>query len=166
MKKLVLEHSIDCGPEAFWRDFFDRDLTARLFRELGFHHYETVEQREDETHIHRTVHAESRPSVPAPLAKLMGASFRFTETGTFDKASGVFRFRMTPSTLADKIRVEGRVHIVPAEARVTRHLAVEIEAKVFAIGSMIEQAFEKQIAEGWTRGAELQNRWLRAAREG
>lgn len=166
MTKLVLEHPIDCDVETFWAHFFDRDLNARLFRELGFTHYEKVEQRDDATHVHRTVLAEPRPSVPAPLARLMGSSFRFTETGTFDKASGVWRFRMTPNTLADKVRVEGRVHAVAAGERVTRHLAVDIEAKVFAVGAMIEQTFEKQIADGWTRGAEIENRWLRDARKG
>ena len=105
-------------------------------------------------------------NVPAPVAKVMGSSFAYSESGTFDKATGVWRWTLTPSALAKKIRVEGKLTIAPGGAsRVTRNVEIDIEARVMMVGGLIEDTFKKQLEEGWGKGATVQNEWLRAAEE-
>ncbi len=163
MHQLVLEHVIDCDAATFWVHFFDRDLNAKLFVEgLGFRHYETVAQEETESTITRTTLVEPKLTVPGPVAKLMGSSFRYSETGTFDRAAGVWRWKLVPGTLPNKIRVEGRLTISKVgEKKVKRHITLDIEAKVLMIGGMIEDTFKKQLSEGWEKGAIVQNEWLK-----
>jgi hypothetical protein len=163
MPKLSLRHEIDCDADTFWKLFFDPALNAKLFREgLGFRSYETVGQTETDASIARTISAEPQLSVPAPIAKLMGASFRFSEEGTFDKATRTWRWKMIPSALSSKVRVEGKLVAVPAgDGKVRREIEIDIEAKVLMLGGLIEDTFRKQLTEGWEKGAKVQNEWLR-----
>lgn len=162
MPLLKLRHEIHCDIPTFWRTFFDQELTRRLFLEgLEFHAYETLRQEETPTTITRTVAVEPKLSMPAPLAKAFGSRFRYTEEGTFDRATSVWRWRMIPGVLPGKIRVEGVLRAVPiGENKVAREVEIDIEAKVFMLGGLIEETFKKQLAEGWSRSAEVQNQWL------
>lgn len=165
MGLLKLQQEINCDVPTFWRQFFDRELTSRLFREgLGFHAYETLALEETETEIRRTIAVEPKLSMPGPLAKAFGSSFRYTEEGVFDRATGVFRWKMIPGSLAGKVRVDATLRAEPlGPARLLRRVEFDIEARVFMLGGLIEDTFRKQLTEGWTRSAEIQNEWLKTA---
>lgn len=162
MGLLKLQQEINCDAPTFWRQFFDRELTRRLFLEgLGFHGYETLVQEENEAQIRRTVAVVPRLNMPGPLAKAFGSSFRYTEEGVFDRAAEIFRWRLIPGSLADKIRIDATLRTTPlGPARLLRHVEFDIEARVFMLGGLIEDTFRKQLSEGWTRSAEIQNEWL------
>jgi hypothetical protein len=166
MPKLELSHEIDCSLEAFWTGFFDAALNTKLFLEgLGFRDYKTVSQTETLTEIVRTTAVEPTLSLPPALAKLLGSSFRYTEEGTFDKATKVWRWKLIPSAMADKIKVTGVLRATAlGPEKVRRDIEIQIEAKVFMVGGLIEETFQKQLAQGWTKGAEIQNRWLHEQR--
>ena len=165
MLRLTMRQEIHCDPATFWQHFFDADLSRRLFIEgLEFHGYTTVRQQDTATTIERTVAIEPKLTIPAPLAKVFGSSFRYTEEGAFDKASQVWRWRMISGTLPDKIRVTGTMRCVPLDAnKVAREVEIEIEAKVMLLGGMIEETFKEQLSAGWERSAVVQNQWLREA---
>ena len=162
---LKLQQEIHCDVPTFWRQFFDRELSRRLFLEgLGFHAYETLSQEETDAEIRRTVAVEPKLSMPGPLAKMFGSSFRYTEEGVFDRAAEVFRWRLIPGSLAGKVRVDATLRAAPlGPSRLMRHVEFVIEAQVFMVGGLIEDTFRKQLTEGWTRSAEIQNEWLRSA---
>jgi hypothetical protein len=81
-----------------------------------------------------------------------------------NKATKVWSWKMTTSALPDKLRHEGSVRVEPiGDARVRRIVAIVLEAKVFAIGGLIESSVEKQIRESWEKSATVTNEWLRAA---
>jgi len=165
MGVLKLEQEIHCDVPTFWRQFFDRALTGRLMLEgLGFHAYETLSQEETDAEIRRTVAVVPKLSMPGPLAKVFGSSFRYTEEGVFDRAAEVFRWKMIPGSMAAKIRVEATLRATPlGPSRLMRHVEFDIEASVFMLGGLIEDTFRKQLTEGWTRSAEIQNEWLKTA---
>lgn len=160
-----MRQEIHCDVATFWHHFFDPELSRRLFIEgLEFPAYSTVRQDETPTKIERTVAIEPKLTLPAPLAKAFGSSFKYTEEGTFDKASGVWRWRMISGTLPDKIRVTGTLRVVPlGEKKVAREVEIDIEAKVMLLGGLIEETFKKQLSAGWERSAVVQNEWLAAA---
>lgn len=165
MGLLKLQQEINCDVPTFWRQFFDPELTRRLFREgLEFHAYDTLKQEETDTEIRRTTAVEPKLNMPGPLAKAFGSSFRYTEEGVFDKATGVFRWKMIPGSLVGKVRVDGTLRVEAlGPARLRRHVEFDIESRVFMLGGLIEDTFRKQLTEGWTRSAEIQNEWLRSA---
>lgn len=168
MVRLTMRQEIHCDAATFWRQFFDPELCRRLFLEgLGFPAYETVRQQETPTTIERTVAIEPKLTMPAPLARAFGSSFRYTEEGSFDRSGETWRWRMLSDKLGDKVRVTGTLRLTPlGPARVAREVEIDIEAKVFMLGSLIEDTFKKQLSDGWHRSAEVQNQWLRETGQG
>lgn len=168
MVRLTMRHEIHCDEATFWQHFFDPELCRRLFLEgLEFLSYETEQQQETPAAITRTVKIVPKLTMPAPLAKAFGSSFRYKETGTFDKASKTWRWKLISGTMADKIHVDGTLRAVPLGAdRVAREVEITIEAKVFMLGGLIEETFRKQLQDGWNRSEVVQNQWLREAAAG
>jgi hypothetical protein len=166
MGKFTVTHEIRCNAETFWKTFFDKGFNEELYlKALGFPEYKTLEQNETETQITRKVHGQPKMNVPGPVAKLLGSGFAYTENGSFDKAGKVWRWKLTPSTLADKLRTEGTVRIEPiGDDKVRRIAEIEVEAKIFGVGGLIESTAEKQLREGWDSSAVYMNKHLEAAK--
>ncbi|MEO6573994.1 MAG: DUF2505 domain-containing protein, partial [Polyangiaceae bacterium] len=160
-------NEIDCNVEKFWETFLDPKLTVRLFKEgLGFTEFRILEQTDTESTMRRRSAGTPKMNLPGPVAKVLGDRFGYTEVATFDKATKVWRWKMTPSTLPDKLRHEGSVRAEPiGDSKVRRIVEIELEAKVFGIGRLIESSVEKQIRESWEKSAAVTNEWLRAPPE-
>ncbi len=81
--------------------------------------------------------------------------------GTFDKAAKTWKWTLTPSTMADRIKQEGQVRVdAVGDNKVRRTAELMIEAKVFGLGGMIESNAEKQLREGWDSSARFMNDYI------
>ncbi len=162
MGKFTLTHEINCDVDTFWKVFFDKSFNDKLYSEaLGFPEFKVVEQNETDQKLTRKVAAQPKMEVPGPVAKLLGSNIRFTEEGTFDRASKTWRWKTIPSSLADKIRNEGTLRVEAAGPNKVRRIAeVEVEAKVFGLGGLIESSAEKQLRQGWDESAVFMNKYL------
>jgi Protein of unknown function (DUF2505) len=165
MGKFTVTHTINCNVERFWKTFFDKDFNEGLYRQaLGFPDFQITSFVDDETSVTRKVSAQPKMEVPGALQKLIGAGFRYTEEGTMKKAEGVWRWKMTPSTLADKLFTSGTVRAEAAGDNKTRRIAeITIEAKIFGLGGLIESTTEKQMRDGWDKSAVFLNKYLEQA---
>ena len=163
MPIIHLKHEIPCGEERFWKLFFDKEFNERLYREArGFPCFEVLETKETDAQITRVAKGQPKMNAPAAVQKVMGANFRYTEHGTFDKATKSFRWKMTPSTLEGKIKQDGGVRTETAgEGKVWRLVELIIEAKVFLVGGLIEAMAEKQLRDGWETSASYMGQWLK-----
>lgn len=166
MGKFTVTHEINCDAETFWKVFFDKEFNTKLYLEdLGFPEYKTLEQNETDTQITRKVHGQPKMNVPGPVAKLLGSGFAYTEEGSMNKADKVWKWKLLPSTLADKLRTEGTVRIEPiGDNKVRRIAEIFVEAKIFGVGGLIESSAEKQLREGWDASAVFMNKYLAAAK--
>ncbi len=162
MSKFTLTHEINCDTETFWKIFFDKEFNEKLFREhLGFPKFDILECRETAESVYRKIYGMPKMDVPGPVAKLLGSSFSYTEEGTFDRKTGVWKWKMTASALADKLRNEGAVRVETAgEGKVRRIADITSEAKVFGVGGLIEGATEKNMRAGWDASAAYMNKWI------
>jgi hypothetical protein len=160
----TMTNEIECSVDKFWEMFLDPKLTERLFKEaLGFEDFRVLEQTDTESTLARRSTATPKVNLPRPVAKLLGARFSYTEEDTFDKATKVWRWKVTPSTLADKVRHEGSVRAEPiGSSKVRRIVDIVLEAKVFGVGRLIESSVGKQIRESWEKSATVTNDWVRA----
>lgn len=163
MANMRLVHEINCDEETFWKLFFDKEFTEKLYKEgLEFPEWSNEEQTETDTEIKRRT--KGRPkmkNMPGPVAKLLGNSFGYVENGSMNKKDKVWRWKLTPSTMADKIKQEGSLKLEPgADGKVKRVVEMVIEAKVFGIGGMLESTAEKSLREGWEDSAKFMNKWL------
>jgi hypothetical protein len=162
MSKFTLTHEINCNLDTFWKTFLDQDFNTRLYVEvLGFPDWTIVEQTDTDTLASRKVTAQPKMDVPGPVQKLIGSNFRFTEEGSMTKPERIWRWKMTPSTLADKLFTSGAVRAEAIGADKTRRFAdMSIEAKIFGIGGLIESSAEKQMRDGWDKSAVFMNKFL------
>lgn len=162
MGKFTVTHEIRCDVETFWKIFLDKEFNQRLFRdELHFPEFNIVDQRETDNELTRRVTGTPKMDLPGPVAKLLGANFRYTEEGKLDKKTKVWTWKMIPSAMADKLRQEGSMRVEAAgDKRVRRIADIVNEAKVFGIGGLIESSAEKQLREGWDRSATFMNKYI------
>lgn len=163
MPTVTFSHEINCDEATFWELFLDKEFNEKLYKQgLEFPEWSIVEQTENDNEIRRTT--KGRPklkNVPGPVAKILGDSFGYTETGTMDKKSKVWKYKLTPSAMADKIRQEGTLRVQPAgEGKIKRTVELVIEAKIFGIGGMVESTTEKQLRDGWDTSAVFMNKWI------
>ena len=163
MGKFTIQHEIHCNEETFWKVFLDKDFNVSMYtKSLGFPSFEVVDQKETETQITRKVKATPKMDVPGPLQKLFGPNFGYIEEGSMDKATKVWKWKMQPNTMADKLFTSGviRAEKIGDGSKVRRISEVTIEAKVFAVGGLIESTAEKQIRDGWEKSAHFMNKWI------
>ncbi|MEI8255272.1 MAG: DUF2505 domain-containing protein [Deltaproteobacteria bacterium] len=162
MSKYTLTHEIQCDAETFWKIFLDKDFNEKLFREhLGFPKFDIVEFRETDGSVFRKVAAMPKMEMPGAVAKLLGSSFSYTEEGSMDRKVGVWKWKMTPSAMPDKIHNEGTVRIEPAGAGKVRRIAeITSEVKIFGVGGLIESTTEKNMRAGWDASAAFMNKWI------
>jgi len=163
MGKFTVTHEINCNAETFWKVFFDKDFNIKLYKEnLGFPEFTIVEQRETDSEIVRKVNGTPKMEVPGPVAKVLGSNFGYKEEGTFNTSTKLWKWKMIPSTMADKLRNEGTLRIEAiGDTKVRRIADLVIEAKVFGIGGLIESSAEKQLRDGWDKSAKFMNEWLK-----
>ena len=162
MGKFTVTHEINCNAETFWKTFFDKTFNEKLYLEgLGFPEFKVLDQKEDDQKITRRVMGRPKVDMPGPIAKALGPNFGYTEEGTFDKKSQIWTWKMIPSTMADKLKNEGVVRLqAVGDNKVRRVADITIEAKVFAIGGLMESSAEKQLRDGWDKSAVYMNKWL------
>ena len=165
MGKFTVTHEIRCNLDTFWKTFLDRDFNTRLYMEaLGFPEWTIVDQTETDTSATRKVTALPKMDVPGPVAKLLGSNFRYTEEGSMTKPDRVWRWKMIPSTLADKLFTSGVVRAEALGEGTTRRIAeMDVAAKIFGLGGIIESSAEKQLRDGWDKSAAFMNKYVEAA---
>lgn len=163
--KFTLTHEINCDLDTFWKTFLDKDFNVQLYTgTLGFPEWTILEQTDTDTLATRKVTALPKMEVPGPVVKLLGSNFRYTEEGSMTKPERIWRWKMTPSTLADKLFTSGVVRAEAIGADKTRRFAeMSIEAKIFGVGGLIEGSAEKQMRDGWDRSAVFMNKFLASA---
>lgn len=164
MRKATASHVIHCDADTFWKVFFDDEYNRRFYLdELGFKQLEII----DKTETSRRLRGVPKLNMPGPVMKLLGDSFGYVEQGTLDRAKNEWRWKMIPNTMADKLKTEGIIRLEPAgDGKVRRLDEVTMEAKVFAIGGLIESSTEKEIRDAWEKEARFMNRWLEKKGDG
>jgi hypothetical protein len=163
MRRFTVVQEIPASVDEHWRVFFDDAFERALYLEaMRFPRYELLESRDSGDALHRKIKVVPRLEAPAAVAKLLGSSFGYVEEGTFDKRDRVWRSRVIPSVMADRIRSDFTVTAVEAgEGKCRRTVDVSVEARIFAVGGMVESVFEKSMRDGWRDSAVFMAEWLR-----
>lgn len=164
METVSVAHEIHCSADCFWKTFFDPSFSERLFmQDLGFRDYCVIARKESPTAIEcrSTGVVESR--LPAPLRTLTGPAVRYMQEGSFDKRSGRYHWQTFPSRMADRLHLEGSVRIEPLdEHRVRRIVEVNVEARIFALGGLLETNALKELVAECEVSAAAMNRYFDA----
>jgi hypothetical protein len=161
MREFTLVQDIAGTVDDHWRAFFDPQFEKAIVQAMKFRSYEVISRTQDEKSIQQKTRAVPRLDAAATVAKVFGASFGYLEEGTFDRATRVWRVRTTPDTFSEKMHADMVMKVEPAGAASRRTLEFRLEARVRAIGGMVESGFEKNLRTGWRDSATFLNDWLR-----
>jgi Protein of unknown function (DUF2505) len=163
MNRFSVSHEINCSVAAFWKLFLDKTFNESLYKDaLKFNGWTQLDLVENDKTITRKCSGQPKVNMPGPVMKLMGSNFGYTEVGIFDKTALTWKWTLTPSALADRVKQEGtvRVESVGDGSKVRRTAELMIDAKVFGLGGIIESSAEKQLREGWDSSARFMNDYI------
>ncbi len=163
-ERIRTEHDFDCTEETFWKLFLDDDYNHALFRDyLKFPRWEIVQHEESNKEMRRTVEVEPYVGeLPTPIKKVLGESIGYREIGRLDKEAHRYTFRVAPSRLADKLRVEGEqlTESLDGGKRCRRIFIADFEVKVFGVGAMIEKRLATDMQRSYDLSAKFTRRYL------
>jgi hypothetical protein len=164
MRRFTLVQEIAGSVEDHWKLFLDEEFDRKQYLEgFGFPKYELLDSRDDDARTTRRIRVTPKLDVPGAVSKLLGSSFGYTEEAAYDKVSKLYRAKMTPNVLSDRLSSDSSVRVEPAgEGRSRRTVDVSVEAKIFGLGGVVEMALEKNLRDGWEKSAAYLNQQLRA----
>jgi hypothetical protein len=151
MRRFTLVQELSVDAATHWRVFLDDAVDRDLYLEcLGFLGYEILERRSNEREEVRRIRVIPRFELPAPLRKMFGSSFAYTEDGHYDVEHKVWRSSITPSMFADRMSQTNVVRVTDAGGgRCRRTIDCTAEARVFGFGGKLEAVLENNLREGW-----------------
>jgi uncharacterized protein DUF2505 len=168
MRRFVLTQDIAADVATHWKMFFDPDLERELHLTwLKSSDYRVLESRDSDAEIVRKIRVVPKLDLPGPVAKLIGSGFAYTEAGNFDRKAQVWRSRLTPGVLSERMHAESVVRCEPAGAAACKRTCeLTVDARIFGIGGVVESAFEKNLRQGWTQAAAFLNAKLKGKSPG
>lgn len=153
-----IEHILRCTPETFWsRVFSDPDYNRELFvGALGARSFTFKSSG-----ARRVVGVVPRQTtIPAPLHALIGGDLGFTETGSVEAQKARYEFHVTPSRLAEKLKIRGALYTLRTAGQTLRVVELTVAASVVLLGQMLEERIIAQLTADYAAAATFTNRWL------
>lgn len=155
--KLHCAHEIPLSADAFWEIIHSPEYEARVAGAIGLRAYREIERREEPDAIYRRIEVEADlPDALGALIRRVGldAPAGYVEEQWRSRTRRVVRWRMTPTVLADRARIEGVVKVEPRGARgCLRVLDGDVRVGVFAVGRLIERAAVAIVVEAYAKAA-------------
>ncbi|HKQ69409.1 MAG TPA: DUF2505 family protein [Polyangiaceae bacterium] len=137
------QHEFDCTEGTLCQVlFFDAEFNRRLYLEtLRFPTWRILDQKITDDAMERRVDVQPLvENVPAALKKVMGDKFGYVEEGKLDRKTNRYRFRVIPSSMADKTTISGEIYSEPiGDKRARRIVDFNVEVKIMLVGKTIEQ---------------------------
>ena len=159
--EFTLDHPMHCSSERFWEVFFDPETTRELIVDgLGFGSCDVGPLTEKDGVRSRSMRVIPKLDIPAAVAKLLGPKLGYTENGRLDTKTMKWSYEIVLTVLSDRIKLGGRVHLVPDGERCRRISELWCEVKILGLGGLVERAAEKNMRDGWNRSAVWLNDWL------
>lgn len=161
--KITISHEFRVDAETFWeRCFLDESFNRALYVDsLKFPAYELIESKDEGGKQRRRVRVMPKQDAPAAIQKALGGAFSYVEDGVLDRAANVYRFKVVPATLADKIRSEGEFRLEKTGPKSVRRVVdMTVEVKIFGIGGIAEGFVSKSMQDTYAKAAEFTNKYI------
>lgn len=160
--RLHCAHVIPLGAAAFWKVIHAPEYEALVAEALGLREYTELERREEEDSLYRRIQV--APELPDALRTLLRRaagqdSMSYVEEQWRSRARREVRFRLTPSVLAGRSRIEGCVRVEPRDdSTCTRVLEGVVEVSVPLVGGLLERAIVANAVQGYGKSAAVVER--------
>lgn len=166
MAETTIVDEFECTEETYWEKcHFDPEYNRRLYLEhLKFPGWKLLETKTEGDKTSRKVVLDPPVgALPGPVKKLMGDSFSYTEQGTYDKKTGRYTFTITPSTMADKTKVNGEIWCEKTgDKKIKRYAKIKVDVSVFMVGKMVEEKVMGDLKVSYETAAPFTNGFVKA----
>jgi hypothetical protein len=163
--QLELRHELACsGTTYFEKCILVEEFSRRLYADvLGFPKFELLEQKEDGDRVHRKVRIEPPlTGLAGPVKKVIGDRMSYVEEGTYDRKTGKYTFKVTPSTMPEKVKTVGEIWCEDkGENRCVRVAKITVEVKVMLVGAMIEEKIASDLRKSYDAAAAFTDAYVR-----
>ena len=160
----IIKHRFGVSAGRFWTDvYFNHEYTQGLFLEgMGCAAYRLVaEEGVPGEHYARTIQSTPKLNAPGAVKKVLGDSMSYTESGSFNPETKKYTFEVVPSTMADKIKIQGTYWVEAlSENEVERICSLDFSVKMFGVGKMVEQFIAQQYVDNQELAAAYTTRWI------
>jgi hypothetical protein len=154
VKTFTLRHEFDATPERYWTMFLDAGFQREMLTQgLGFPMPEVEDPRPSGDKLLRNMKVTPKVDLPGPVARVLGSKLGYVEHGEYEPATHTWRWRLEFNVMPDKLKTSGVVRTHMEGSKLIRVAEMEVEAKVFGIGGLIEGTMDKSLHEGWEKGA-------------
>jgi hypothetical protein len=168
MAEVTVRHELDCSVQDYWdKCVFDEGFNRALYVDR-LHFTGFVPGESKDLGDRRTKKAKMEPplhGVPAAVKKAIGDRLSYSEDGYLDKATGHYTCTITPSTFADKTRVEAELWCEPSPSgdagKCVRFARVKVEVKVFVVGGMVEDKIMQDLRGSYDAEAAFVREWVK-----
>ena len=171
MAEVTVRHELKVSAADYWdKCVFDNDFNQKLYVDrLGFHAFTPGESKD--LPDRRTKKCTMQPSlagVPGAVKKAIGDALKYAEDGYLDKKTGRYHSVITPSTFADKTKVEAELWCEPSPTgdpnKCVRYARVKVEVKVFMVGGMVEEKIMHDLRASYDAEAAFVGEWAKSIR--
>jgi hypothetical protein len=163
--KFTVRHVFDTDQDTYWeRVFFDPEYNRRLYLEaLGFKSFELLEMQGGPGELRtRKIRIEPKSDAPPVVQKLVGGSLTYIEEGRWDPSSRIWTYKIATSKLADKLHIGGTFWVEPrGDKKIERFCEVQLEVRIFGVGSIVEGFIEKTTRENYEEAARFTSAYIR-----
>jgi hypothetical protein len=158
-------YDIECSEETYWEKvFLDEGYNRRFFKEeLHFPEWRELGRKEVDGMLQRSVKATPYVGdLPGPLKAVIGDGLSYEERGVFDRKNHRYVLDAIPSRMADKVSTKITMFTtVTAERRCRLHVEATVTARVFMVGSLLEQKTLADLKRSYEKNAAFSNRYIR-----
>jgi len=164
MRKKV-QHQFEMPAEDFFEKvYFNEEYIRRMHLEgMDNETFDLVSQSGDlATGLKRTIRTTPKLNAPRVVKKLLGDSVQYIEDGTYSPSTGHYIFSLIPSTLADKVKIQGDLWVESIGAnRMMRFCDLAFHAHIFGAGKLVEKFIAQSSIENLEKSATFTHQWIR-----
>jgi hypothetical protein len=165
MPEITLRHEINTDEDTFWSKIvFDEAFNKKLYEgALKFPAWKLLDFKEDDAKITRRVQVDPPTGdLPKPVKKVIGDRLAYTEEGSFDKKTKRYSFKVTPSTMAEKTKVNGELWAEKIDDKKIRRVCrISVEVKVFVVGGLVEDRIMSDLRSSYDDSTKFTNDYIK-----
>lgn len=153
--KVTHDAIYNCDPQFYLEQYFDAEGRAeRELKGCGTVSFKVIESsRGDDVWTH-VAESTERVNAPGPVRKIFGETTRLEERATWRRSTNIIEVEAIPGTLKSKLTIHSQIRADAAGEGKTRiTLTLDVKAKIFAVGGLIEKMAVKEMPAHVTKDA-------------
>jgi hypothetical protein len=162
--KFTIKQTFDVDEETFWhRIHLDEGYNRALYQDhLKFRSFKVLDnQKHQDGSVTRRIELAPAVELPGAVKKVIGDVTTYVEDGRFDPAARRWRFTANPAA-TDKIQTSGEIRVESrGPKQIERIVEMEVVAKIFGVGKMIEGFIEQQTRANFEKGEQFTRQWIK-----